>query len=177
MPSNFCCNPYGLHKTKCYKLLRQVNVDQASLSSLVDEGDYICDNCRKRLTTRSKVVTPNPESPDPEPPDPGSLPTTSGIQNSNETCEILTDESFISNSAEKSAEESTGDEFSMEVDKEITQPILNKFLPSLGQSPVKRSKRRNSMNYELQGLLYGQNFMFNFFSLQRVFRNGKRAAK
>ena len=173
MPANFCCNPYGMHKAKCYKLLRQVTKIQASLSSLVAEGDYVCDNCRKRLTTCSKVVTPNPETPDPD-----SLPSTSGIKNSNENFEISTDGSFIRDSAEESAEESTADEFSTEVDEEITQPILNKFLPSLGQSPVKRSKRRNSMNYELHGSMYWKNFkFFNFLSLQRVFRNSRRAAK
>lgn len=119
MPRNICCNPYGVHKSQVTKLLRQVTDVTASVSSLVSEGDFICDYCRKRLTARPKVEPPNPEPPNPE---------------------VSTDESFIGDSADESAEESTADEFSTEVDEEIAQPILNEFLPSLGQSPVKRSK-------------------------------------
>ena len=66
--------------------------------------------------------------------------STSGTQNGDETLEVSTDESFIGDSADESAEESTADEYSTEVDEEIAQPILNEFLPTLGQTPVKRSE-------------------------------------
>lgn len=101
---------------------------------------------------------PNPEPPNPEPPNPEPsilrdspsaatsidvhpLPSTSGIQNRDETIEVSTDESFMGDSADETAEESTADEYSTEVDEEIAKPILNEFLPTLGQTPVKRSKR------------------------------------
>ena len=68
------------------------------------------------------------------------LPSTSGIQNRDETIEVSTDESFMGGSADESAEESTAEEYSTEVDEEIAKPILNECLPTLGETPVKRSK-------------------------------------
>ena len=192
MPRNICCDPYGVHKYKVSKLLRKVTDVMAAVSNLVSEGDFICCNCRAKLTAPPKVVPPtsdpsmldppNPEPPNPVPPIPeplipepsrpepstseqtqgGSsaatsveihpLPSTSGTQNGAElSYEVSTDESFIGDSAEESAEESTADEYIPAFDSKTTpqivnrfstdsQPILNQVLPALGQSPVKRSK-------------------------------------
>ena len=183
MPRNACCNPYGIHRVQQTKSLRQVTDAIASISSLVNKGDFVCVPCRMKLTTPPKVVpstsesaleppdperpNPNPQNPgpsnpgpsnpepsnpepsDPEPSDPElpnldpqthSMPSTSGTQNEDEILEVSTDESFLGDSADESAEESTAEEYSTEVEEEIAQPILNEFLPTLGQSPVKRSK-------------------------------------
>ena len=183
MPRNACCNPYGIHRIQQTKSLRQVTDAIASISSLVNKGDFVCVPCRMKLTTPPKVVpstsesaleppdperpNPNPQNPgpsnpgpsnpepsnpepsDPEPSDPEvpnldpqthSMPSTSGTQNEDEILEVSTDESFLGDSADESAEESTAEEYSTEVEEEIAQPILNEFLPTLGQSPVKRSK-------------------------------------
>ena len=215
MPRTACCNPFGIHRALCKKNLRQVNDATASVSSLVNKGDYVCDFCRKKLTVRPKAVPSTPESlaldpgpPNPGPPNPGPpyseppipdppipdpsmlqgtsaaipingnpLPSTSGTQNGVETLEFSTDESFIGDSADESAEESTADEYSTEVDEEIAQPILNEFLPTLGQSPVKRSKGTSRMKHEDSRSFFWFNFIFKFFSLQRGSRNGKKVSK
>ena len=128
MPRQICCNPFGSHKKRVMKQLRTVTDDLID-TGLVKEGDSICLNCVKALK----------DMPNPKDGDTGDADDTS---DESDGLELFSDVGDDLDAAQQTTEECESDSDS---EKEaVTDPAetaksaLNKALPLLGISPIKR---------------------------------------
>lgn len=109
MPFHFCCDPYNRHKKQISK---NVRLPKAELVEAVNDlrltsSDYLCDNCRKKLTDNPKSL-PEEES-------------SSSLSGS------------VSIEGPGSASESTGSSLA---DPDVSHQRISELLPSLDVSPM-----------------------------------------
>ena len=114
MTRNYCADPFKRHKTK---ISRQVRLASKSLIDQVNdprlkEGDYLCIDCKVRLTKRPK-----------------SLPVEESLVSQPQSDSGSQDEDHSAPSADTSLSE-------VEVNRQITEDVL----PLLGVSPLTTSK-------------------------------------
>ena len=130
MPRKECVDPFERHKTKVSKNIRPVNkqfVAEVNDASRLKEGDYLCLNCRLRLTDDPKSLQ-NFGSP----PSSVAASTQDGQQSASSVLKPSADDLNVSFS-EPEVNTSLSD---VEVNRELTEEVL----PLLGMSPLAASK-------------------------------------
>lgn len=121
MPRKVCCNPFKVHEKQVTKDLRAVTLE-CIRDGIVKEGDLICRNCSALSSDKSNPKVQAAHA---------AVATTMETHSSNTDC---TQAELETSSEEEGAE----DPSSQTSHTDTARSALNKALPALGVSPIKR---------------------------------------